>query len=179
MNAWESTILAVCFCFISVFHAGWLIAQSPDSTTPADGSANGKPTFAIAIHGGAGRYPAVQTDQSVRARRESLRSALQAGTGILKSGGTSLQAVEEVIRLLEDDPQFNAGVGSVYNSTGGHELDASIMDGRNLACGAVAGTTRVKNPITLARLVMQKTPHVLLGWNGCGRFCFENAGRPG
>ena len=109
----------------------------------------------------AGRSPADFDAKTNDQRRASLKGALAKGTGILKSGGSSLDAVEAVIRILEDDPQFNAGKGSVFNAAGSHELDASIMDGKTKACGAVAGVTTVKNPITLARLVMTKTRHVL------------------
>jgi beta-aspartyl-peptidase (threonine type) len=95
---------------------------------------------------------------------------LRKGVEILEAGGTSLDAVEQVIRLMEDDPVFNAGRGAVFNSAGGHELDSSIMDGRDLSCGAVAGVKTVKNPISVARLVMTKTPHVLLAGDGADRF---------
>ncbi len=102
-----------------------------------------------------------------------MQSALDLGTKILKDGGTSLDAVEAVVKLLEDDPHFNAGKGAVFNANSGHELDASIMDGRNKACGAVAGVTNVKNPISLARLVMTDTPHVLLVGPGAEKFALE------
>jgi beta-aspartyl-peptidase (threonine type) len=92
------------------------------------------------------------------------------GAQLLKEGGTSLDAVERVIRAMEDDPIFNAGRGAVFNSVGGHELDASIMDGRDLSCGAVAGVSVVKNPVSLARLVMTKTRHVLLAGDGADAF---------
>ena len=104
---------------------------------------------------------------------KSLDAALTLGKGVLDKGGTSLDAVEQVIRLMEDDPIFNAGKGAVFNSAGGHELDASIMDGRTKACGAIAGAKTVKNPISLARLVMTKTRHVLLTADGADRFAEE------
>ena len=119
-----------------------------------------RPEFAIAIHGGAGRSPDDFTPEENANRRESLKAALSKGVEILKNGGTSLDAVEQVIRILEDDPQFNAGKGAVYNAAGSHELDASIMDGAELKCGAVAGVSHVKNPISLARLVMTETTGV-------------------
>lgn len=106
-------------------------------------------------------------------RRRSMETALKIGTDILKSGGSSLDAVEKVVNYLEDDPQFNAGVGSVFNSAGSHELDASIMDGSNKACGAVAGVSRVKNPISSARLVMTNTKHVLLSGKGAEQFASQ------
>jgi len=132
-----------------------------------------KPAFALALHGGA-LDEVEQIPAERRAAMEAgLKKALETGRKILAEGGTSLDAVEQVIRILEDDPQFNAGKGAVYNSVGGHELDASIMDGRNKACGAVAGVTTVKNPISLARLVMTNTRHVLLMGPGAEKFADE------
>ena len=128
--------------------------------------------YAIAIHGGAGGSERL-SEEDRRARESSLRQALETGQKILADGGSSLDAVEQVVRLLEDDPQFNAGRGAVYNSDGGHELDASIMDGRTLACGAVGGVRTVKHPISLARLVMTQTRHVLLVADGAERFADE------
>jgi beta-aspartyl-peptidase (threonine type) len=104
---------------------------------------------------------------------KSLREALAIGEKLLADGGTSLDAVEKVIRFLEDDPLFNAGRGAVFNSAGGHELDASIMDGRTKACGAVAAVRTVRYPISLSRLVMQKTRHVLLASDGAEKFADE------
>lgn len=129
--------------------------------------------FAIAIHGGAGSSPSRFSDEANDRRRASMKRALEIGTEILKSGGTSLEAVEKVCIFLEDDPQFNSGVGAVFNAAGSHELDASIMDGSNKACGAVAGVSRVKNPIELARLVMTDTRHVLLTGAGAEKFAQE------
>ena len=92
------------------------------------------------------------------------------GKKILEDGGTSLDAVESVVKLLEDDPKFNAGKGATYTSAGTHELDASIMYGKDLSNGAVTLIKSVKNPISLARLVMEKSPHVLLGGEGAENF---------
>lgn len=129
--------------------------------------------FAVAIHGGALDDVAKISAERRAALEAGLKKALEKGRGILAEGGTSLDAVEQVIRVLEDDPHFNAGKGAVYNSVGGHELDASIMDGRNKACGAVAAVTTVKNPISLARLVMTNTRHVLLMSAGAEKFADE------
>ncbi|MCH2178665.1 MAG: isoaspartyl peptidase/L-asparaginase [Mariniblastus sp.] len=129
-----------------------------------------KLTYAIAIHGGAGSNPKRFSDAANKRRRNSLEKALRIGTEILKSGGTSLEAVEQVVLFLEDDPQFNAGKGAVFNAASSHELDASIMDGKTLECGAVAGVWTVKNPISLARMVMTETPHVLLAGSGAEAF---------
>lgn len=132
-----------------------------------------KPKYAIAIHGGALDDVAKIAPERRAGMEAGLKKALEAGRKILADGGTSLDAVEQVVRILEDDPHFNAGKGAVYNSVGGHELDASIMDGRNKACGAVAGVTTVKNPISLARRVMTETRHVLLQSAGAEKFADE------
>jgi len=138
---------------------------------PADGS---EPiAYAIAIHGGAGTIPKSIEPERRDAYIASLEQALGIGQNILDQGGKSLDAVEQVIRFLEDDPLFNAGKGAVFNHEGGHELDASIMDGATLGCGAVAGVMTVKNPISLARGVMERTQHVLLSGTGAERFADE------
>lgn len=131
---------------------------------------NANMKYAIAIHGGAGPHPQVYSAKSIQSRRDSLKQALQLGTDMLNNGDKAIDVVEKVVRFLEDDPQFNAGVGAVFNSVGGHELDASIMDGRDLSCGAVAGVSTVKNPISLARLVKDKTRHVLFAGDGAEAF---------
>jgi beta-aspartyl-peptidase (threonine type) len=133
-----------------------------------------KKRFAIALHGGAGQSPKDDTAREVEA---SLARALEIGIAVLKKDGTSLDAVEQVIRYLEDDELFNAGRGAVFNAAGEHELDASIMDGRTLGCGGVAGVKTVRHPISLARLVMEKTPHVLLASDGAEKFADEMGGR--
>ena len=106
----------------------------------------------------------------VEAYRTSLRRGLGIGKRILEREGSSLDAVEAVVRFFEDDSLFNAGVGAVYTHDGTHELDAAIMNGATLACGAVGGVRTVRNPITLARLVMEKSPHVLLAGVGAEAF---------
>ncbi len=129
--------------------------------------------YAIAIHGGAGSAPTSFSKEANAERHASMKQALEIGVGILKEGGSSLDAVEAVVTFLEDDPQFNAGKGAVMNAAGGFELDASIMDGKDLSCGAVAGVTTVKNPIGLARKVMTETRHVLLSGPGADTFATE------
>ena len=141
--------------------------------SPRPTAAGEKPRFAIALHGGAGNEPQGMPAAEREAMEKSLASALDIGVKLLAAGGSSLDAVEQVSRFLEDVPQFNAGRGAVYNAAGGHELDASIMDGRTRACGAVAGVTTVKNPIHLARLVMSRTRHVLLAGAGAEKFADE------
>ncbi|MCA9146029.1 MAG: isoaspartyl peptidase/L-asparaginase [Planctomycetales bacterium] len=130
-------------------------------------------SYALALHGGAGSDWLKLGTGGQAATMESLRHAITIGKTILSEGGTSLDAVEQVIRHLENDPIFNAGKGAVFNSAGGHELDASIMDGRDRSCGAVTGVKTVKNPISLARLVMQETRHVLLSSDGADLFAKE------
>ncbi len=117
--------------------------------------------YTIVIHGGAGSMDPNMGESSKQAYLISLIAALNIGKEILEKGGSSLDAVEQVVRFLEDDSLFNAGRGAVFTSEGKNELDASIMDGRDLSTGAVAGVKIIKNPISLARLVMEKTPHVL------------------
>jgi beta-aspartyl-peptidase (threonine type) len=113
------------------------------------------------------------TPEKEREYRAGLEKALKVGYEILQGGGSSLDAVEKAIRVLEDDPQFNAGKGAVFTSEGVNELDASIMDGKSLKAGAVTGVRRVKNPVSLARLVMEKSPHVMLAGSGAEAFAKE------
>jgi len=126
--------------------------------------------FALALHGGAGVIPPDTPKEEVEAHERGLKAALEAGRRVLVAKGTALDAVEAAVKTLEDDPLYNAGRGAVMNSQGGFELDASIMDGSNLRCGAVAGVKHVRNPIVAARLVMEKTPHVLLMGSGADEF---------
>jgi beta-aspartyl-peptidase (threonine type) len=147
--------------------AGCSVVVEGESTP---GPAAEKADWALVIHGGAGTIPVDRPEAERRAYAASLGAALEVGSGILADGGTALQAVEATIRLLEDDPLFNAGRGAVFNRAGGHELDASLMDGSTLACGAVAGVRTVRNPITLARLVMERSGHVLLAGEGAEQF---------
>jgi beta-aspartyl-peptidase (threonine type) len=116
----------------------------------------------LVIHGGAGVKRADLTAEKEQKARVVLEQALQAGHAVLRGGGSSLDAVEAAIVVLEDAPEFNAGRGSVLNADGNVEMDASIMSGADLKAGAVAGVMEVRNPIRLARLVMTDTPHVLL-----------------
>jgi len=126
--------------------------------------------YTIVIHGGAGTISKNLPDSVKQAYIKSLKEALNIGKNILAKGGTSLDACEQVIRYFENNPKFNAGKGAVYTSAGTHEMDASIMNGKDLSCGAVAGVEHVPHPISLARLVMEKTPHVLLAYHGAEEF---------
>lgn len=123
--------------------------------------------FAIVVHGGAG--PRRDQEHGEAARAGCLVAA-ELGAAILAQGGSALDAVEQAARALEDDPLFNSGTGSVLNADGEVELDASLMNGETLAAGAVAVVKTVKNPISLARLVMEKSPHVLLVGEGAEAF---------
>ena len=128
----------------------------------------------FAIHGGAGTMARGQMTAELEAEyRAGLTAALAAGHDILRAGGASLDAVIAAITILEDNPLFNAGKGAVFTDAGTNELDASIMEGRTLRAGAVAGVRRVKNPITLARLVMERSPHVLFTTEAAERFAQE------
>src|SRR5213076_1770556 len=114
--------------------------------------------FGLAVHGGAGTIDrSKMTPEREREYRAGIDRALNAGYEILKRGGSSLDATEAAVRVLEDDPHFNAGRGSVFTSAGTNEMDAAIMDGHTLNAGAVASLWHVKNPISLARLVMEKS----------------------
>jgi len=132
-------------------------------------------TWSIAVHGGAGNMkPENFTTEQLNEYEQEMNKALSIGVEILKSGGTSLNAVEQVVRYLEDCPLFNAGKGAVFTHEGRNELDAAIMDGRTLSAGAVAGVSNVKNPISLARKVMENSPHVMLTGKGASEFALEN-----
>lgn len=133
---------------------------------PAETRADTK-SFGMVIHGGAGSIKKGRlTPKQEEERRAKLNEALVAGYDILKKGGSSLDAIEAAIRILEDSPMFNAGKGAVFTGEGTNELDASIMDGKTLNAGAVAGVKHIKNPISLARKVMEKSPHVMLSREG-------------
>jgi beta-aspartyl-peptidase (threonine type) len=127
--------------------------------------------WSLAAHGGAGVIEKgdLRPEQE-QAYREAMARVAEAGAEVLKAGGGALDAVEAAIRLLEDDPLFNAGRGAVFTAEGQVELDASIMDGATLSAGAVAGMTRTRHPITAARAVMEHSPHVFLGGEGAEAF---------
>jgi L-asparaginase / beta-aspartyl-peptidase len=127
--------------------------------------------FGLAIHGGAGTLPrAEMSSDREQLYRDGLTEALAAGYSVLQSGGTSLDAVTRAVAALEDDPLFNAGRGAVFTIDGHNELDASIMDGATLRAGAVSGVTHIKNPIELARTVMEHSDYVLLAGSGAEEF---------
>ncbi|MCA1760723.1 MAG: isoaspartyl peptidase/L-asparaginase, partial [Bacteroidales bacterium] len=127
--------------------------------------------YALVIHGGAGvMSQSAMSEERQTEYKAKLEEALLVGENLLKNGATSTEAVVEVIKILEDSPLFNAGKGAVFTSNGENELDASIMEGKNLNAGAIAGVKDVKNPITAARAVMEKSEHVLLSGKGASEF---------
>ncbi len=127
--------------------------------------------FAIAIHGGAGTILRSTMTPELQVQYEGgLKAALDAGYTVLENGGTSLDAVEAAVKSMEDFPLFNAGKGAVFNHEGGHEMDSAIMDGATLKAGAVSGIDGVKNPVSLARTIMDKSEHVMLTGDGARKF---------
>lgn len=165
------------FCFMSTelpLRGADEARPSPDKQPAATEQA---PTlkWALAVHGGAGGDSETWSQEKRAARLAGLERALRAGKDMLAGGASALETVEQVIRIFEDDSHFNAGRGAVLTTTGHAELDASIMDGRTARCGAVGGVTTARNPITLARLVMSETPHVLLVGPGADQFAAQQA----
>lgn len=131
--------------------------------------------YTIAIHGGAGTILKSNMTSAMQMQYEqSLQNALTKGYAILKAGGTAIDAVEAAVIVLEDFELFNAGRGSVFNNQGKHEMDAAIMDGKYLDAGAVSGIRYVKNPITLAKAIMQKSEHVMLMGKGAEQFAQQH-----
>ncbi|QQX82208.1 isoaspartyl peptidase/L-asparaginase [Shewanella sp. KX20019] len=155
MNKMKIITVLSCLCVLSTSFASY---------------ANDAP-FAIAIHGGAGTIQQSSfTPEKEQAYRLKLKEAVDAGYVVLEKGGTSLDAVAQAINVLENSPFFNAGIGAVYTHNEQHEMDASIMDGNTMKAGAVAGVKHIKNPIDLARLVMDKSVHVMLYGEGAEEF---------
>jgi beta-aspartyl-peptidase (threonine type) len=159
--------LAVCAALLA------MSCSAPEPSLPST-DMTPQPRWGLVIHTGAGNF----TLESLGDRREPMRAAmtaaLEAGHTVLSGGGSSLDAVQAAIVILEDSPHFNAGKGAVFTHEGTHELDASIMDGAARKAGAVAGVTRIKNPILLARLIMEKSPHVMLTGAGAEAFAAEH-----
>lgn len=131
--------------------------------------------IALAVHGGAGTIErSSMTPEREKEYRAGIENALRAGARVLREGGSALDATEAAVRVLEDNPHFNAGKGAVFTSTGTNEMDAAIMDGKTLGAGAVAGVEHVRNPIALARAVMEKSKHVFLIGAGAEEFAKRN-----
>ena len=132
-------------------------------------------SYAIAIHGGAGTIlRSTMTSEKETNYKKGLEEAIHSAEVILKNGGTSIDAVEAAIRTLEDNSLFNAGKGAVFTNEGKNEMDASIMNGKDLMAGAVCGVSNIKNPISLSRAVMEKSDHVLLAGLGAMEFAKKN-----
>ena len=131
--------------------------------------------FVLVIHGGAGTILKSQmTAEKEKLYTQGLDDALQAGNEVLSKGGTALDAVTAAIKILEDNPLFNAGKGAVFTNEGKNEMDAAIMDGKNLKAGSVASVTTIKNPITAARAVMEKSEHVMMVGKGAEKFAQQS-----
>ena len=148
-----------------------LLALMPAMAVEAAGPAPTAPKTALVIHGGAGFVPKDSISDAQRvAYHAALDRALDAGHAVLAKGGTALDAVTAAVVVLEEAPEFNAGKGAVFNADGKHELDAAIMEGHTRRAGAVAGVSTVRNPIRLARAVMEHSPHVMLAGGGAEAF---------
>jgi len=172
-----------CFFAAVLFSAGALAAaqeQSGSAKAVSKGETNDQPNMEIrkvglVVHGGAGTISRSEmTPQREREYRAGLERAMTAGYEILKRGGSSLDAAEAAVRVLEDDPHFNAGKGAVFTSIGTNEMDAAVMDGKTLSAGTVASLKHIKNPVSLARLVMEKSGHVMMDGEGAEAFAKEN-----
>ena len=176
-------ILCATALLLSLFAASCSVPDRPavepagpvsgEPAEPAPAEQRARLDWALAIHGGAGVISKDEYEPVKQEYLDSLTDALKLGASLLEAGGTSLDAVEQVVTLLEDDPRFNAGKGAVFNREGHNELDASIMSGETLRCGAVAAVRTVKNPIVLARKVMEESKHVLLVSDGAERFAAD------
>ena len=157
------------FAISSVAGATQMSNESTKENTMQKNNDNKK--FALVIHGGAGVVSRESIPEAdAKLMHIDLNKALDAGYAVLSTGGNSIDAVTAAITILEDSPWFNAGKGSVFNAEGGHELDASLMEGHSRRAGAVAGVTTIKNPILLARSVMEKSAHVMLAGEGAEKF---------
>jgi beta-aspartyl-peptidase (threonine type) len=169
-------LLLVSLIFIGCKNEEELRAISNEKKEVVDNSPQKINNFAIIIHGGAGTIlkenmtPEMEADY-----KATLEQAIRVGYDILKNGGSSLDAVQKTINVMEDSPLFNAGKGAVFTNAETNEHDASIMDGKTLSAGASAGTTNVKNPINLARAIMENSPHVMLAGKGAETFAKEQS----
>jgi beta-aspartyl-peptidase (threonine type) len=151
-------LILFCICFLNKSFA------QPGNELVSD-------KYVLVIHGGAGTILKSQiTPGKEKAITDALNVALDTGNKILKEGGSALDAVEAAVRTMEDNPLFNAGKGAVFTNEGKNELDAAIMNGKTLAAGAVAGVTTIRNPVTAARAVMEKSAHVMMTGKGAEKF---------
>src|SRR5213082_2757543 len=188
MRALKLFRITNCF-FASVLFSAGALAAAPEQSPPVGVSSERNPDhqlnlemkkIGLAIHGGACTIERTNmTPEREHEFRAGLEGALTTGYEILKRGGSSLDATEAAVRTLEDDPHFNAGKGSVFTSAGTNEMDAAIMDGKTLAAGAVASLKHIKSPISLARLVMEKSGHVMMDSEGGKAFLITDQDRHG
>ena len=146
--------------------SSFVVACSGGSETDQSNSVE----WALALHGGAGTISKDLPDSVRQQYYDGLEEAVRTGELVLRDGGSALDAVEQVVRVLENNPLFNAGKGAVFTSEGTHELDAAIMDGSTLEAGAITGVTTVKNPVSLARLVMENSRHIFFSGQGAERY---------
>ncbi len=159
------------FLFLLITIVPLIVSAQQDNKNK--GGAVGK--VVLAVHGGAGTILKSQmTPEKEQAYIAGIKEALQKGYSILKAGGSSLNAVEAAVMLMEDNPLFNAGKGAVFTNEGTNEMDAAIMDGSNLKAGSIAGVTTIRNPITAARAVMEKSEHVMMAGRGAEKFASLN-----
>lgn len=169
---WEKfsrRILLVIFLFVAMYVAASAQNQKPVKNDPTPKK------YVLVIHGGAGTILKSQmSPEREKAYTDALNEALEKGSAILSKGGSALDAVEAAVRVMEDNPLFNAGKGAVFTNEGKNELDAAIMDGKTLAAGSVAGVTTIRNPVSAARAVMEKSPHVMMVGKGAEKFAGEH-----
>ena len=163
-------------CIFAAFICCSCSQPNPQSPPAAATGSPQPPKWGMVIHTGAGNFTLAGLAERKDAMHGAMNDALMAGYRVLAAGGTSLDAVQSAIVILEDSPLFNAGKGAVFTHEGTNELDASIMDGGTLKAGAVAGLKHIKNPIRLARLVMEKSPHVMMSGEGAEAFAKEQGG---
>jgi beta-aspartyl-peptidase (threonine type) len=153
---------------------GLLFAVQHAAQSQSNNKKGMKEKFVLVIHGGAGTIlKKNMTPEKEKAYIQGMQQALQAGYAVLNGGGTALDAVEAAVRVLEDNPLFNAGKGAVFTNEGKNELDASIMTGHDLKAGSVAGVTTIRNPISAARAVMEKSEHVMMVGKGAEKFAAQ------
>ncbi len=175
MDTNKKRVLSLILSFLFILYGQNLFSQNVSSIqNPASlpvRQAGSSQTWVLVIHGGAGGTVGQKMAEEVQLQYTTkMTEVLKAGAAVLSGGGTSMDAVETCIRMMEDSPLFNAGKGAVFTEEGKNEMDASIMDGKTLKAGAVAGVTTIKNPISAARAVMEKSKHVMLIDGGAEKF---------
>jgi L-asparaginase / beta-aspartyl-peptidase len=171
LNGWLSSFIII---FLFIFPGTYLLSRNvpgSDNVSSIQHPASSIQNWVLVIHGGAGGTAGQKMAEDIQLQYTTkMTEVLNAGAAVLSKGGTSMNAVETCIRMMEDSPLFNAGKGAVFTEEGKNEMDASIMDGKTLKAGAVAGVTTIKNPISAARAVMEKSKHVMLIDGGAEKF---------